>query len=122
MKIGIIFHKRNRKQLILISFKENKIKNNLKIKKFTPTNITYSDGVVTFNVTNSNTLGISGSVLNSDGEPLAGATITFNVEATQNNAPAKASANSGTNQLISKARRLLFPSSSRMNALSLTSR
>ncbi len=84
---------------------------------FTLTNITYSDGVVTFNVTNSNTLGISGSVLNSDGEPLAGATITFNVEATQNNAPAKASATSGTNQLISKARRLLFPSSSRMNVL-----
>ena len=84
---------------------------------FTLTNITYSNGVVTFNVTNSNTLGITGSVLNSDGEPLAGATVTFNVEVSQDNAPAKVSASGSVGKLLSTARRLLFPSSSRMKAI-----
>ena len=48
---------------------------------FQLTGITYSNGVVTFNVENSNKLGIIGAVVDSDGNPIAGATMTLEVSA-----------------------------------------
>lgn len=47
-------------------------------------NISYSNGAVSFNVSNSNTLGIGGHVMDSDGHPLADVAIT--VEPGQQNA------------------------------------
>lgn len=43
---------------------------------FTFSKIAYSDGVVTMNVVNSNTIGVGGFVLDSDGNPISGATVS----------------------------------------------
>ncbi len=75
---------------------------------FALTGITYSNGTVTFNVTNSNTKGITGSVTDTDGHPISGASITVTeaVEAS----PAPASGGSGIpSKLINKARMLFKP-------------
>ena len=39
--------------------------------------ITYSNGVTTFNAANSNSLGITGTVMNSDGNPIPGVTVSL---------------------------------------------
>lgn len=43
------------------------------------TNITYANGVATFNVVNGNSLGITGTVYDSDNNPIAGVTISLEV-------------------------------------------
>ena len=72
-------------------------------KTFTPTewkgettgfslqDITYSsaDKTVTFTFTNSNTLGVTGTVMDSDGNPISGATVTLTPGSGVSNAPSK---------------------------------
>ena len=56
------------------------------------TNIAYDEGnrVVTFNVSNTNALGISGTVMDTDSNPIAGATVAITAEEVSSSAPAKA--------------------------------
>ena len=49
-------------------------------------NITYSNGSVTFNVTDTNAKGIEGRITDSDGYPIAGATVTASVFVTTTDA------------------------------------
>ena len=83
---------------------------NGKTTGFTFTNITYnsSSKTVTFNVTNSNTLGISGAVFNSDGNPISGVTVTATPGSGVSNAPSKVASKSGS-RLINSFRMLLRP-------------
>jgi M6 family metalloprotease-like protein len=55
------------------------------------TNIAYDEGnrVVTFNVSNTNALGISGTVMDTDSNPIAGATVTITAEEVSSSAPAR---------------------------------
>ena len=78
---------------------------------FTFTNITYSasNHTVTFTVSNGNTLGVSGVVMNTDGVPIEGVTITVTDGAGMSSAPAKV-AQKGLAGLVQKARVLLHPS------------
>ena len=78
---------------------------------FQLSNISYSDGVTTFGVANSNTLGIEGHVKDSDGNPLSGAAIK--VEPGQENAPAR---RIGKGPFEAFARKLFLSSKSRKAA------
>ena len=55
------------------------------------TNIAYDEGnrVVTFNVSNTNALGISGTVMDTDSNPIADATVTITAEEVSSSAPAR---------------------------------
>ena len=55
------------------------------------TNIAYDEGnrVVTFNVSNTNALGISGTVMDTDNNPIAGATVAITAEEVSSSAPAR---------------------------------
>ena len=86
---------------------------------FNFTNITYANNVVTFNVTNGNLLGISGIVMNSDGNPIEGATITFNEGSGVSSAPAN-SVKKAPSGLIPKFKMLLRPSAKRQKAMAKT--
>ena len=78
---------------------------------FSFTNITYnsSDRTVTFNVSNNNILGISGAVMNTDGQPLSGVDITVTSGSGVSNAPSKSSAKS-VSSLVNNVRMLFKPS------------
>ncbi|MBO4742667.1 MAG: M6 family metalloprotease domain-containing protein [Bacteroidales bacterium] len=77
---------------------------------FAFTNITYnsSSRTVTFNVKNSNTLGISGAVFNSDGDPISGVTITATPGSGVSSAPSKVASKSGS-RLVNSFRMLFRP-------------
>ena len=84
---------------------------------FSFTNITYANNVVTFTLANGNMLGISGAVMNTDGEPLEGATITVTAESGGvSPAPAKV-AKKGLDGLVQKAQMLLRPSKKKAQAI-----
>ena len=78
---------------------------------FQLTNITYSNKVVTFDLVNSNVLGISGMVVDSDGNPLEGASIAITTEERVSNVVSRG------NSLLNKVGMLLKPSAKRMNAI-----
>lgn len=84
---------------------------------FQLSSILYSNGTTTFSVVNSNTLGIAGKVMDSDGNPLAGVTMTVVPGSGVSNAPAKLDAGKGTS-LLNKVRMLFRPS--RKNRLPAT--
>ena len=88
---------------------------------FTFTNITYSNGVTTFNVTNGNVLGITGVVMNSDGNPIAGATISISEGSGVSSAPAKSSIKKTLSTLVAKTRMLLRPSKARAKSIAKAS-
>ena len=77
---------------------------------FTLNNITYNsiNRAVTFTVTNSNVLGISGTVMNTDGNPISGATITITTGSGVSNAPSKVDAKSSS-RLLNTVRMLFKP-------------
>ncbi|MBR5041789.1 MAG: M6 family metalloprotease domain-containing protein [Bacteroidales bacterium] len=77
---------------------------------FTFTNIVYSDSehTVSFNVVNSNILGISGVVMDSDGNPLSGATVTVTAGSGESKAPSTKAAKAGTS-LVNTVRMLFKP-------------
>lgn len=85
---------------------------------FTFTNITYSasNHSVTFTVSNGNTLGVSGVVMNTDGVPIEGVTITVTDGAGMSSAPAKV-AKKGLDGLVQKVRVLLRPSKKKAQAI-----
>ena len=83
---------------------------------FNFTNITYANNVVTFTLSNGNILGISGAVMNTDGEPIEGATITVTAESGVSSAPAKV-AKKGLAGLVQKTRMLLRPSKKKAQAI-----
>ncbi len=83
---------------------------------FNFTNITYSNHVVTFTLSNGNMLGVSGSVMNTDGVPIEGATITVTAESGVSSAPAKV-AKKGLAGLVQKTRMLLHPSKEKAKAI-----
>ena len=83
---------------------------------FNFTNITYANNVVTFTLSNGNMLGISGSVMNTDGAPIEGATITVTEASGVSSAPAKV-AKKGFGTLVQKARMLLHPSKAKAKAI-----
>jgi len=56
---------------------------------FQLTNISYADQTVSFNLVNSNDTGISGTVMNSDGNPLSGATVTITETSSASSSPAR---------------------------------
>ena len=78
------------------------------------TNIAYDEGnrVVTFNVSNTNALGISGTVMDTDSNPIADATVTITAEEVSSSAPAKAR-NKVVNSIRVIAEKYLRLSSSR---------
>ena len=84
---------------------------NGKTTGFTFKDITYnsSSRSVTFNVTNDNTLGIAGTVMDTDGNPISGATITITAGSGVSNAPSKAAAKGGSS-LLNTVRMLFRPS------------
>ena len=77
---------------------------------FTFTGITYnsSSKSVTFSVSNSNILGVTGTVMNSDGNPVSGATVTVTDGSGVSAAPSKVSAKSG-NPIVNTVRMLFRP-------------
>ena len=83
---------------------------------FNFTNITYANNVVTFTLSNGNMLGISGSVMNTDGVPIEGATITVTEASGVSSAPAKVT-KKGFGTLVQKARMLLHPSKAKAKAI-----
>ena len=83
---------------------------------FNFTNITYSNGVVTFDLSNGNLLGVSGAVYDTDNNPLSGATITVTEGSGVSSAPAKV-AKKGLGGLVQKARMLLHPSKKKAQAI-----
>ena len=83
---------------------------------FNFTNITYANNVVTFTLSNGNMLGISGIVMNTDGAPIEGATITVTEESGVSSAPARV-AKRGIGALVQKVRMLLRPSQKKAKAI-----
>ncbi len=83
---------------------------------FNFTNITYANNVVTFTLSNGNILGISGAVMNTDGEPIEGATIMVTAESGVSSAPAKV-VQKGLSGLAQKVRMLLHPSQKKAQAI-----
>lgn len=83
---------------------------------FQLTGIAYSstDKVVTFHLVNSNVLGIAGTVSDSDGNALAGVTVTVTA-GTASSAPSRLK--SAANALLSRVGMLLRPSAKRMQSL-----
>ena len=83
---------------------------------FQLTGIAYSstDRVVTFNLVNSNVLGIAGTVTDSDGNALDGVTVTVTA-GTASSAPSKFK--SATSALLSRVGMLLRPSAKRLQSL-----
>ena len=85
------------------------------------TNITYSNstGVVTFNVVNENMLGVTGTVMNSDGDPISGATISVTIESGPSSAPARSieKKGKGLSSLFSKVKMFMHPSSKKTQAI-----
>ncbi len=79
---------------------------NGKATGFTFTGIKYSGGVVKFNVNNSNMLGVAGFVMDTDGNPIEGASVTLSAmpEASQ-----ATSAKTAAGSLLRKAGLLLKP-------------
>lgn len=84
---------------------------------FQLTDITYSNKVITFNLVNSNVLGISGLVMNSDGEPIEGATISITAAETASSAPAKSPSLANGIPILSRVRMLFKPSAKRMKSI-----
>ena len=83
---------------------------------FNFTNITYANNVVTFTLSNGNMLGISGIVMNTDGAPIEGATITVTEESGVSSAPVRV-AKRGIGALVQKVRMLLRPSQKKAKAI-----
>jgi M6 family metalloprotease-like protein len=83
---------------------------------FSFTNITYANNVVTFTLSNGNILGISGAVMNTDGEPIEGVTITVTEGSGVSSAPAKV-AKKGLDGLVQKTLMLLHPSKKKAQAI-----
>ena len=83
---------------------------------FNFTDITYADNVVTFSLTNGNLLGVTGTVFNTDGNPIDGVTISVSESSGASSAPAKA-AKKGLGGLVQKARMLLRPSRAKAKAI-----
>ena len=84
---------------------------------FQLTDITYSNKVITFNLVNSNELGISGLVMDSDGDPIEGAVISITAEETPSAAPAKSPSLTDGIPILSKVRMLFKPSAKRMKSI-----
>ena len=82
---------------------------------FQLTDIAYSNQVVTFNLVNSNVLGISGTVMDSDGHPLEGAAVSITAENSVSSAPVKAKLNG--NPLLTRLKMLFKPSAKRLQAI-----
>ncbi|MBP5637365.1 MAG: M6 family metalloprotease domain-containing protein [Bacteroidales bacterium] len=82
---------------------------------FQLTNIAYSNHTVTFDLVNSNTQGIIGTVTDTDGNPISGATVTITADGAASS-PAKMPARGG-NTLLSKVRMLFKPSAKRVRAI-----
>ena len=78
------------------------------------TNIAYNQGdkVVTFNLSNSNVLGISGTVMDTDSQPIAGATVTVTAEEVSSGAPARTKIKV-VNSILTLAEKYLWSSSGR---------
>ena len=78
------------------------------------TNIAYDQGdkVVTFNLSNSNVLGISGTVMDTDSQPIAGATVTVTAEEVSSGAPARTKIKV-VNSILTLAEKYLWSSSGR---------
>ena len=72
---------------------------------FTFKNIAYANGVVTMTVANSNEMGIMGVVSDTDGNPIAGATVTVQLQETT----AGVSAKGKVSDLLKKAPRMKAP-------------
>lgn len=82
---------------------------------FQLTNITYADQAVTFALTDTNVRGISGMVLDSDGNPLEGATVSFSTTAAASSSQARtASFGQGT---ISWVQKLFSPSETHLRSI-----
>lgn len=81
--------------------------------------ITYSDanGVVMFNVINDNLLGITGVVMNTDGDPISGATISVAVETEASSSPAKSARKDGLPGLFTRVRMFMHPSAKKTQAI-----
>lgn len=78
------------------------------------TNIAYDEGnrVVTFHVSNTNALGISGTVMDTDSNPIAGATVTITAEEVSSSAPARTRIKV-VNSILTLAEKYLWSSSGR---------
>ena len=82
---------------------------------FQLTNIAYSNQTVTFNLVNSNVLGISGTVTDSDGKPLEGVSVSIVAEGSATYAPAKVATKGKS--ILSRVGMLLRPSKKRVQAI-----
>ena len=79
------------------------------------TGISYANQTVTFNVSNSNLTGVSGTVWDTDGNPLAGATVSITVEAQASSARARTAALGQA--VISWVEKLFSPSETRLKSI-----
>ena len=82
-------------------------------------NIRYSNGITTFNVSNSNELGITGHVWDSDGLPISGVTVVISGPQVES-APARTGKSSGSS-LLNKIYRLFSPSRKAVKAKAASS-
>ena len=85
---------------------------------FQLTDIVYDDvnRVVTFNLSNTNVLGVSGTVMDTDNNPIAGATVTVTADGSASGAPAKARIRV-VNSILSIAEKYFRSSSRRMQSV-----
>ena len=71
--------------------------------------------MVSFNLVNSTVLGISGTVMDSDGHPLEGAAVSITAENSVSSAPVRAKLNG--NPLLTRLKMLFKPSAKRLQAI-----